>query len=98
MALTNDAGGVVDLAAPERFRVGPARELRHHRCRPGGELALSSGSTLTNEAKVTRGHIDAITGVVSGISGPGESLDGTLAVTTSARPALGRPTSLSMGQ
>ncbi len=91
VALTNEAGGVVDLAAPSDFEYGPATvNSGTIDVVPGGELALSSGSTLTNEATGELGvTIDATTGLVSGISGPGESLDGTLAVTTLGSPSAG---------
>jgi hypothetical protein len=84
VALTNEAGGLVDLAAPSDFQYGPAT-LNSGRIEvvQGGELSLSSGSTLSNEAAGELGvTVDATTGVVSGISGLGVSLDGTLAVTT----------------
>ena len=56
----------------------------------GGQVVLSGGSTLTNEATGTlRVTVDANTKSVSGITGPGVALNGTLAVATMGSPAVG---------
>jgi hypothetical protein len=53
----------------------------------GGELALSGSSTLTDTGTSTTGvTVDATAGKAYGISGPGVSLAGTLAVTTVGSP------------
>ncbi|HTW10315.1 MAG TPA: hypothetical protein VME46_22615 [Acidimicrobiales bacterium] len=89
--LTNQAGGSVEIASPSDFEYGPATvNSGNLRVAEGGELVLSSGSTLRNAPTGTIGvTVDATKGAVSGISGAGVSLNGTLAVTTLGSPAAG---------
>ena len=89
--LTNQAGGKVDIAASTGFgddtptANSGAFDIVH-----GGQVVLSGGSTLTNKATGTLGvTVDASTKTVSGITGPGVALKGTLAVTTMGSPAVG---------
>jgi hypothetical protein len=89
--LTNEAGGTVDIATRTGLAAGTptvnsgAFDIVH-----GGQVVLSGGSTLTNEATGTlRVTVDAGTKTVSGIAGPGVALNGTLAVTTMGSPAVG---------
>jgi hypothetical protein len=89
--LTNQAGGKVDIATRTGFADGTATanwgafDIVH-----GGQVVLSGGSTLANEATGTlRVSVDASTKTASGITGPGVALNGTLAVATMGSPAVG---------
>ncbi|MGO9149891.1 MAG: hypothetical protein ACLP1E_13790 [Acidimicrobiales bacterium] len=89
--LTNQAGGKVDIAAATGFADGtPTANSGAFDIVHGGQVVLSGGSTLTNKATGTLGvTVDASTNTVSGITGPGVALNGTLAVTTMGSPAVG---------
>ena len=55
----------------------------------GGLYTLSGGSTLTSSSTATLGVTANGTSGTGGITGPGVSLAGTLAVSTVGSPALG---------
>ena len=89
--LTVQAGGKADIAANTGFADGSstvnagAFDIAH-----GGQVVLGGGSTLTNKTTGTFGvTVDAGTKTVSGITGSGVALNGTLAVTTMGSPAVG---------
>ena len=89
--ITNQAGGKVDIATDTGFADGtPTANSGAFDIVHGGQVVLSGGSTLTNEATGTlRVTVDANTKSVSGITGPGVALNGTLAVATMGSPAVG---------
>jgi hypothetical protein len=89
--ITNQAGGTVTIGAPTTVQDEGTLTANSGTLQvaSGGLYTLSGGSTLTSSSTATLGVTANGTSGTGGITGPGVSLAGTLAVTTVGSPALG---------
>ncbi|HXQ44824.1 MAG TPA: hypothetical protein VN816_09305, partial [Acidimicrobiales bacterium] len=88
--VTTQSGGTVTIGAPDtrQDQATVTTNAGTLQVANGGHLTLGGGATLTTGSAATLGV--TVNGTAGGISGPGVSLAGTLAVTTVGSPTVGQ--------